>query len=280
MNSDTPRNRDIDRLLKSVVAPPVRGRVHQRHAQELLERIVATPRTIPASRAAATGMRSPSRHRMGGRRWAFAGAAAATVTALSVGLIAGAGGFADKAYASWTPDPAALPATDTQAIGSQCVRDTRQYFNAADAEFSGARTTLAERRGKYGYVYVDMGSWVVTCFRDGTGVIHAGSFLNQPIDPLHLGGSGVELQSWPGVTTPEGPCRLMVGRIGPDVVSIDIAVPHTGTVHATLNGGYFLAWYPQADPNADGTTLTLHLKGGGAVPNLSARTLMEKPYVG
>jgi hypothetical protein len=86
--------------------------------------------------------------------------------------------------------------------------------------------------------------------------------------------------------TAEGHCRLMAGHVGSQVVGVDITVrarsrEPSRIVRATVDDGYFLAWYPeQLDESSSNTTsLTLRLADGRTVEGLSARELMEAPRV-
>jgi hypothetical protein len=86
--------------------------------------------------------------------------------------------------------------------------------------------------------------------------------------------------------TDEGHCRLMTGHVGSQVIGVDIIVRagaggRPTTVRATVENGYFLAWYPErlADSGSNSTSLTLRLADGGTVEGLSARDLLDAPRV-
>jgi hypothetical protein len=285
MKGHKPTITDINRLLSAAATPATRGRVQQRSAQDLLERIMATPRTATADHAdhadpaPARFARWSSTPRV---RWAMTCATAVAIAAaVTVGVLVGAGGSHQDAYASWTARPAQLPAADLKAIGTRCVTDNRNYFHAPNASLETAKVVIGEQRGVYGYVYVDMGTWVAACFRDATGEVHTPSIFADPVDVGRLGGKGLELQGWGQLSTPDGKCRVLAGRVGTNVISVDITVPGKGTVNATVTNGYLLAWYPEPNPEkAVQTKLTLRLKDGTKVANLSASALMEEPYLG
>ena len=108
----------------------------------------------------------------------------------------------------------------------------------------------------------------------------------EPVKAATLGATGVEMQGWPQLRTAEGYCRLMTGHVGSQVVGVDITVrarsgDRSRTVRATVEDGYFLAWYPEQPDESSGntTSLTLRLRDGGAVEGLSARALMGAPRV-
>ena len=236
-------------------------------AQDLLDRIVTTARPAEAPVAV------PSRRRRHPARWAVAGAAAVAVTATAL-LLPGVGG--EAAYASWTATPAALPAADTEALSRDCLRTIEPERGYTRADLDRSHLILGERRGAYQYISMATPRWTVTCFRDKAGAVHWGSSFEAPVSEAKLGGEGVEMQGWGQLRTGEGYARLMSGHLGADVVGVDIATADGRTVRATVRDRYFIAWYPEADGTRP-TTLTLRLKDGGIVKDLSARDLHDAP---
>lgn len=253
MNHD----RTLDQALRRT-AEPVPARVGR--AGDLLDRIISTgPAAVPGPR------RRP--------RLALAGVAAslAAAGAVAVGVVS-----SGPAYASWTPDPAALPATEAQRIAAACV----------PAAEGIPRVVLGETRGDYAYLSAVTPGWSRTCFRDHDGKVRESSILAAPLSREQLGAEGVELYSWSQLRTEEGYVRVMAGRLGAQVSAVDIVVrPDDGsatrTVRSTVEDGYFAAWYPESldDSSTNTTTLTLRLAGGGTVPGLSAGELLHRAKV-
>jgi hypothetical protein len=258
---------DLDHRLRAAAEPVARGRVHSGAAQDLLERVVATPRDAHRPRTVV-------RHRT---RWALAGAAAAAVTAATL-AVPGLGGDGE-AYASWTATPAPMAAGDTTALGRDCMRELAASFGDRypETDLTSARKVLGERRGKYGYLAVATPGWSATCFRDAAGAVHSGSIMESPVSDAKLGRRGVELQGWGQLETGEGYARLMSGHLGSDVAGVDVTIPDGTTVRATVEDRYFVAWYPEAVDETRPTTLTLRLADGSTVGGLSARDLYEAP---
>jgi hypothetical protein len=260
-------DRTLDQALRAAAESVDRGRAHRPAAQDLLNRVVATPRVAPP-------VSRPARNRRG--RWALAGvAAAAVVTAASL-VLPGPGGDR-QAYASWTATPAALSPDDTAALARECVRGHLTGYGYRLDDLDRARKILGERRGAYGYVAVATPAWTAGCFRDEAGAVHAGSMMEAPVTDAQLGRTGVEMQGWSQLRTGEGFARLMSGHLGRDVVGVDIAIPGGRTVRATVEDRYFVAWYPEAGDEQRPTTLTLRLRDGRTVGGLSARDLHDAP---
>ncbi|KUL21430.1 hypothetical protein [Actinoplanes awajinensis] len=262
-------SRKLDQQLRAAAQPVAAGRVHHVSAQALLERIVSSPRTAEAPPASAL---RPALH---WRRWAVAGVAAAAVSAAAL-IVPGVGD--EAAYASWTATPAALPAGAAETLSRDCMtQKLAPDWGYTQAELDQAREVLGETRGAYQYVTVATGRWTATCFRDKAGSVHWGSSFESPVPDAQLGGKGVELQAWGQLKTSEGYARLMAGHLGADVTGVDVTRPDGTTVRATVRDRYFLAWYPEAAEETRPTTITLRLKDGGTVTDLSARDLYEAP---
>jgi hypothetical protein len=265
---------NLDEALRAA-AEPVPARVAQPPAQALLDRIVASP---PHPAPAGTGRRRT----VWRARTLVAGlaAVAAAVAALSVPRLG------DRAaYASWTPQPSPLAAADLDGLADRCVAQVSTQHGYGEAT-RAARVVHGEKRGDYASVSVATPAWSALCFRGHDGALRNASIMVDPVTAAALGGTGVEVQSWPQLRTREGVCRLMSGHVGSRVTGVDITVraasgEHSRTVRATVEDGYFLAWYPEPAAEADSntTSLTLRLAGGGTVEGLSAGDLLDAPRV-
>ncbi|MEU8238460.1 hypothetical protein AB0C07_09460 [Actinoplanes missouriensis] len=257
-------HRDLDQALRSAAAP-VPTRTRQPSAQALLDTVLRSDPATPAEPIMVAARRRRPRLVMAG--------AALTLAAATVFAVNAVG--ADRAYASWTTDPSPLPAAEAQDIASRCLPAPGT---------PGARVAIGERRGDYAYVNVLTAGGSVTCFRDRDGRVHDTSVLAAPVDAAALGTRGIELYAWPQVHTGEGYARLMAGRLGSRVDAVEITVRDRDgaagpTIRATVNDGFFAAWYPEGleESSTNSTSLTLRLTDGSAVQDLSARDLMEQP---
>lgn len=255
----------LDQILRAG-AEPVTARVQQPSTRKLLDDILrddAPPVAVP------TGMTGPR------RRWlrpAFAGAA---LSLLATAVLTLHGADADRAYASWTPDPSPLPAAEARQIVDTCIP-------APDA--ATARVVIGERRGDYAFVNVLTAEGSVTCFRDHDDRVRDTSILAAPVDAARLGAKGIELYAWPQLRTDEGYARLMAGRLGSRVATVEITVRNKDgnvgrQVRATVTDGFFAAWYPEGlvEAGTNSTSLTLRLNDGTTIEGLTARSLMEAP---
>jgi hypothetical protein len=260
---------NLDRALRAA-AEPVPARVGQAPAHDLLDRIVSSP-VHPAPTPAAW---RPRKALVAVFAAVVAVAATAALTLPNLGSA--------PAYASWTPDPRPLTAADQSDFTNRCTAEVSKTWQYSASD----NRVLGEQRGDYAYMSLIAPSWSSTCFRDRDGTVRSDSIFAAPVSAAELGRKGVEMQGWSQLRTEEGYCRLMAGHVGSQVVGVDIVVrSSTGervrTVQATLNGGYFLAWYPEGRDEADTnrTALTLRLADGGTVENLNARDLYDAPVL-
>lgn len=264
---------NLDQALRDV-AEPVPARVGEAPAQALLDRILASS-THPVTTPVALGR--PWWHPRKAVIAVFA-AAAAVAVALSVPNLG-----SDPAYASWTPQPSPLAAAERDELADRCVAQVADEYGYREPD-RATRITHGERRGDYAYVSVVTPGWSASCFRDHDGKLGNASIMMDPVDTASLGGTGVEMHGWPQMRTEEGYCRLMTGHVGSQVVGIDITVrgrsgDHPRTVRATVEDGYFLAWYPEGleESSHNTTAMTLRLADGATVEGLSVRQLLEAP---
>lgn len=260
---------NLDQALRDA-AEPVPARVGRPPAQALLDSIVTSP--VTAAIAPAPAGRPARRSRKAAIALVAAVAATAAVMLPNVG--------AGPAYASWTPDPQPLPAAGRADLADRCATQAIGSYDLPEQP----RTARGEQRGDYAYINVVAAGWSATCFRDRDGTVREASVMMDPLGTAALGRRGVEMQAWAGLRTEEGECRLMAGHVGSDVVGVDITVrarttQNTRTVRASLDGGYFLAWYPEKpeDSQPYGTMLTLRLADGSTVEGLAATDLHDAP---
>jgi hypothetical protein len=279
---------NIDQALRAA-AEPVPSRVAGPAARTLLDDIVSTDPTTAArpsrsrwpaafsrrpltfsrrpvalSRRPRAFSRRPLRLAVAGSALALVAAAVAVVNGLSSG----------RAYASWTPDPAPLPASAARSIVDRCV---------PAAERSGARVAIGEARGRYAFLDVLTAEGSRTCFRDHDGRVQESSVLVAPARAARLGRTGIELYGWSQLRTDEGYVRLMSGRIGSQIGRVDLVVTgrngSTRTVHTTVRDNFFAAWYPEGvdEASTNHTTLTLTMANGTTESGLPAAGLLDQP---
>jgi hypothetical protein len=264
---------NLDQALRDA-AEPVPARVGQAPAQALLDQIVNSP-AHPAPAPARTRRTAWRPRKTVIAVLAAAVAATAALTLPNLGPAA--------AYASWTAKPSPLAAADQANLADRCVARVAASTPEYTEQNRAARIVHGEQRGDYAYLSVVTPGWSASCFRDRDGVVRDASIIVDPLSTAALGRKGIDLQAWPQWHTREGYCRLMTGHVGSQVTGVDITVRGTGgdsrVVHATVDGGYFLAWYPEglAESGSNRTSLTLRLADGSTVGDLSARDLMDAP---
>lgn len=172
--------------------------------------------------------------------------AAAAVAGLAVaGVLAPSLTGGDTAYATWTPQ-AAVPSVVQRADAGDACRDRLRGASDDDAALAAARVAVAEQRGTWtAVVLAGDDGFSGLCIDDGS----AGLF-----DTM-LGSVGTALVPAPGpreVTatdlgvgaTSAGELSLVAGLAGAEVREVRLVSPTAGVVHATVDEGRFVLWYP------------------------------------
>jgi len=217
----------------------------QRHAEQLLERLIATPLPSDDIKSARLG-----RHPNWVRKVAWIAAAAACVGIASVVLpgVAGSG----ISYASWTTTPSPVSSADLGVVAAACrdkVRDARTGPNGTGMfNPDTIPVELAERRGDFVAVLFlqDNPQTSLTCVA-----------TNPPgstnVDNLNasVGGGGPAWTPPPGQISPasvsqfggHNPAAFTDGTVGANVVTVTIHAGSTN-VTATVKNGRYVAWWP------------------------------------
>ena len=265
------RNARLGALLSSLDAAPDEGLTpaQRQHAATDLERIIAAPSTAGLPRTGRAASRRRSR-----RRLVLAVAVAVAVAGLAAVVV---GGPVDgRAYASWTPDPAALTAVELNTVTPVC----RDGLGKSDSlDMKRARLVLSERRGEI----------VALLYRTenpetaGMCLVH-----NLPgtddVEDLNWGvggGSGPALLAPPrgftqGAMMTSRAVTITDGAVGDDVVAVTIHAPGDLTARATVQNGRYVVWWPGPayDLAKEGTaeaqpivTYDLTLSNGAVVRN-------------
>jgi hypothetical protein len=192
----------------------------------------------------------------------LAGAAGAAIPALLLG---------GSAYGSWTPTPEPLTATDAGAAVATC----RAALGVPDQKI---RDLITERRGEWTYVLIagsegegaclmpndlvgqdaaaDRGAFFGT-YDPATDVVDAPTLARDRI---------VEIGSMEG-STDEGWFSWTHGYVGRDVTGVTVHPPSGPDVEASVDGGRFAAWWPEANPGAtEASTYTVSLADGSTRP--------------
>ncbi|MBE1582952.1 hypothetical protein ACFPOI_59035 [Nonomuraea angiospora] len=212
-------------------------------ARALLARVVATdPMEAPAP--------TTSRPRLltAGRLTAVGGGIAAGIAAalLLPGVFGGG-----SAMAAWTATPHTVSgdrATDAQ---EKCLDHAQDTAKRTTGRELGFRPVVTEGRGPWTLVYVNDGSShlaEISClFRDGDIAAAGGTTPGpgaQPLPPVPAGSARAALGSV--VSSSEESVRIVTGRVGAGVVGLELSTEAKGSVTATVTGGYFAAWWPDA----------------------------------
>jgi len=176
-------------------------------------------------------------------RWVWAsGAVAAAAAAIVVisSLVA-----PHPAYASWTATPDRLGAAETNTLAKQCVHRVQDRFPNASPRLG---PVLGERRGDFKTVLVADQDQVSICadwLGRRTGDTQRGSTLEGLTTGAQLSkGQALSLIAVPGQRTGPGAVRMAYGLVGSTVSDVIVRTTDGREVKASLDQGYFLAWWP------------------------------------
>ena len=228
-----------DRVLAGM--DPASGVVPRRDPDALLDDILRTG-TEPAPRK--------TRPMRPGLRVALVVAA---VAALVVAIPFFGGG--QSAYAGWTAYPAALSTGQQSVVARRCKEWTEESITK-----SPTQVVLSERRGGIGLALLSgPGGLLVTCQQvlGGSGEPSGGSSETYLTDIparygiLSDGGSGFSEDDGEPIY------RVVSGRVGDDVTGVVVHTAEQGDVIASVEGGYFTAWWPGPAESASRPTASL-----------------------
>ena len=228
---------DLNRTLKTLDIAPESAidDTATRRAEARKQQILSTPISSP----------QPTRFSRPRRRWPFAVAAIAAVAV--TGPVVADALRPMPAYASWTAAPSAITAGDQAIAGDACINDAR---------IPGGEVVLAERRGDWigvaavtdDYVTVmcilylpvgaDRADHVMWGKSGGQGAVPVGGeFTDGAIATFSERGIFGLGSSSPAVA-------FNIGDVGEDVTAVDVTTPDGEVVHATVDDGRFIAWWP------------------------------------
>ncbi|MFF3441920.1 hypothetical protein [Streptosporangium sp. NPDC002721] len=211
-------------------------------ARALLARVMATDPT--AAPEPATGdPRLPVRRLTA----VGAGVAAGVAAALLLPGVFGGG----SAMAAWTATPHPVSGDRAADAQERCLDNARDAAERTTGREFGFRPLVTEGRGPWTLVYVNDGSShlaEITCLlHDGDLVGSTGSTPGpgaRPLPPVPAGSARAVLGSV--MSTSEESVRTVTGRVGAGVVGLELSTEARGSVTATVTGGYFAAWWPDA----------------------------------
>ena len=216
-----------------------------RRAAARLEQILATdPTETPGSGAPASPRRSTARP-----RWLVL--PAVTVAAVGALVIVPAVTRPDPAYASWTSVPTALTEAERTIAVTACLD--------SDGSLTSAEPLLAERRGEWvGVVIAGETAPGIPAVTDCLMHLPSGSDRADDVTWGSAGGQGAVPD---GTEFTDGSISQFsdnglfglgarptvsfnVGDVGADVAAVTIVDADGQTVHATVDNGRFVAWWP------------------------------------
>jgi hypothetical protein len=216
-------------------------------AEADLERIIATP---PAAES-----KQRRRRRAGAGAGALGGSIAA-VAVLAISVVTGG----SAAYADWTATPSPATTEQSVAFASECAESW-----AAPTTLGSDDVVLGELRGKAQIALVRNGQDVLLCSGVDPDVPVGWERLYDPAVSTEAAPDADGLRIYGIETSGEGAegYSYDVGRVGSDVTGVDVRTSK-GVVQATVEDGWFVAWWPGTN-QADAKVLDVHLRDGQTV---------------
>jgi hypothetical protein len=154
-------------------------------------------------------------------------------------------GKAPVAFAGWQPIPTAADRTLANDAKATCLTDTSlpAMSLVAQDQRGPAATLLYAGRGELAICLV---------LRDAAGTVVAATS-----GVSHVGDVGGLLKIDTGITAPESPnypgLGIVAGRVDQAIKGVKVSRADGVTVDATVNSGYFVAWWPTDDQVASVT---------------------------
>jgi hypothetical protein len=172
----------------------------------------------------------------------------------------------ERAFASWTPDPAPVPGS--------VLADAKARCEAADSRGAALPLAATEQRGEYTLIFRAGAGKRAVCIAGPEAellVLSPGPVADPPVEDLPPTFFPISEAVFPGPGNPMADrIGLVAGRVGTGVDGVTIHSSEAKPVAATVSGGYFVAWWPgtadgaahatiEARDEADATRATFRL---------------------
>jgi hypothetical protein len=216
-------------------------------AEADVERILATPPAAESTRR---------RRRRAGIGASALGGSIAAAAVLTISVVTGG----SAAYADWSAVP--TPATTKQSVAF--ANDCAESW-ATPTTLTSNDILLGELRGDAQIALVKDGQSVLMCSGVNPNVPVGWERLYDPAVSTEAAPAANGLRIYGVETSGDGADGYSydVGRVGADVTGVDVRTSK-GTVHASVNDGWFVAWWPGTN-QADAKILDVHLRDGKTV---------------
>ncbi|GAA2660408.1 MULTISPECIES: hypothetical protein [Actinosynnema] len=178
-------------------------------------------------------------------------AAVVAVGLVVVGLVPGA---TDEAFARWTPDPDVLP-------GELAMPQVLACAKSLGAELTPEDVVLVERRGIASILVLREGGGYAECMVVGERVFNWQGLYDR--EPEALTGAEATVETMSSSGEGDEQYSRIVGRVGPEVLAVDVRMGDGRVVRAGSAGQWWTAWWPGPEGGeVGGTTLVLHTASG------------------
>jgi hypothetical protein len=285
--SDALRSLDPANVDPQVAAGP---RAQATLAQILASDVSEPTTTMPVN----SGWARPPR-----RRWVVAGAALVVVGVLiaapsvlkaKTAMVVPRALGGNTAFASWSPTTKVVTPAEAALAGKRCKAEQLHDVNTATARkvVGSSQIRIVDRRGAWTMVYLGGGvqpGYEVICLNEydshGAMLNGGGTAGSGGPRPSPVASNTVAPIPILGFSTQSGATWCVAGQVGSDVVSVVINTIEHGPVEATIQNGYFAAWWP--GPSLDihkfaaPPTYTLTLRDRTIRANIPQEQLQSKP---
>ncbi|GAB6902597.1 hypothetical protein [Kineosporia succinea] len=226
----------------------------RRSADAMVERVIAVPPQFTPQSASRTGRRI------------LLTSAAAAVIAVGVTLTPSLwpGGSSAQAYAAWAT-PGTMSEAQALAMARECAAGWGPSWGRAPV---ASDIVLAETRNEGSLLLIAKGGSedLADCMTlDGDGGVGGADLLpasapEPGVEKVTIQGMGASQATSAGGWTSE-----VIGRVAEDVIGVDVVMDDGQVVHASVQGGWWVAWWPGHEGGEDDTAdVVVHSRDGDA----------------
>lgn len=150
---------------------------------------------------------------------------------------------------AWAPVPSLVAGRAAAAAASSCRSDLAQLeAHEHSLTFPGSPTVLlVEQRGTTTSVLVTGGGLLGECIGVTSGPYSSVRTAIVPV-PAPSRSATLSLVDNGVISGPAGVARVIIGRVSPAVAAVQVRTASGLIVHASVTGGFYMAWWPNATP--------------------------------
>lgn len=228
--------------------PAGRRQFHKEQLMTVIDHDSRTPAAAPGRKQRPSLLRA---------RFALPAIAVAAVAAVAAVVIpALLPSPADRALASWTPTASDVSAAQVLPQANACAQD----WGAQSAQASDV--VVAQRRGVATALVMKFGAGLRECLVTDPDDVWSWQQLTDSPMPVPAGDT-VTAETWSSRGEGDGQFSHIVGRVGSDVIGIDVMLDNGTKIQTMTGAGWWTAWWPGPEGGeVDTFTIAVHTVAG------------------